>query len=138
MHPSVRSAQVGLSAVILVVVGILLLVACVNISNLFLARAHDRAREMAVRLALGARRSQLLRQLFTESLFFAGAAGIAGILIALGGIGLANRITLPMDIGFRPNLELNPRVLAFTFGVTILAGLLFGLAPALRVARNEP
>jgi ABC-type antimicrobial peptide transport system permease subunit len=71
MHPSVRSAQVGLSAVILAVVGVLLLVACVNISNLFLARANDRGKEMAVRLALGAKRIQLFRQLLAESLVFA-------------------------------------------------------------------
>ena len=135
MHPSVRSAQVGLSAVILAVVGILLLVACVNISNLFLARAHDRAREMAVRLALGAKRSQLMKQLLVESLFFAVAAGVAGVVVAVAGIQLLNGITLPMEVGFRPNLEVNPRVLVFTFGVTILAGLLFGLAPALQATR---
>jgi ABC-type antimicrobial peptide transport system permease subunit len=135
IHPSIRSAQVGLSGVILAVVGVLLLVACVNISNLFLARAHDRGKEMAVRLALGAKRSQLFQQLITESLFFAGAAGIAGIMVALVGIGVANRIRVPLDIGLRPDLSLNPRVLLFSLGVTVLAGLLFGLAPAIQATR---
>jgi predicted permease len=135
MHPSVRSAQVGLSAVILAVVGVLLLVACVNISNLFLARANDRGKEMAVRLALGAKRSQLFRQLLAESLVFAVASGVAGILVALVAVKLLNGVTLPMDIGFRPNLEVNPRVLLFTLGVTLLAGLLFGLAPAVQATR---
>lgn len=135
IHPTMRTAQVGLSAVILAVVGLLLLIACVNISNLFLARAHDRGKEMAVRLALGASRGQLLRQLLTESLLFALAAGAAGILVATVGIALANRITLPVDIGFRPDLGLNPRVLTFTLAVTLLAGLLFGLAPAFQATR---
>jgi predicted permease len=135
IHPSMRSAQVGLSAVILAVVGLLLLIACVNISNLFLARAHDRGKEMAVRLALGASRGQLLRQLLSESLVFALAAGVAGILVAMAGIALANRISLPLDIGFRPDLSLNPRVLLFTLGVTLLAGLLFGIAPAFQATR---
>ena len=135
MHPSVRSAQVGLSAVILAVVGVLLLVACVNISNLFLARANDRGKEMAVRLALGAKRIQLFRQLLAESLVFAVASGIAGIAVAVVAVKLLNGISLPMDVGFRPNLELNPRVLLFTLGVTLLAGLLFGLAPAVQATK---
>ena len=135
MHPSIRSAQVGLSAVILAVVGVLLLVACVNISNLFLARATDRGKEMAVRLALGARRGQLFRQLIVESLFFAAVSGLAGIAVAVVAVKLLNGITLPMDVGFRPNLEINPQVLLFTLGVTLLAGLLFGLAPAIQATR---
>jgi predicted permease len=135
MHPSIRSAQVGLSAVILAVVGVLLLVACVNISNLFLARAQDRGKEMAVRLALGAKRSQLFRQLLAESLVFAGASGVAGILVAMAGITLLNGITLPIDVAFRPDIAINPRVLFFTLGVTVLAGVLFGLAPAIQATR---
>jgi predicted permease len=135
IHPSFRSAQVGLSAVIMTVVGLLLLVACVNVSNLFLARANDRAREMAIRLALGASRAQLVRQLLVESLVFSLLAGAAGLLVASLAIGFANRISLPMAISFRPDLRLNPTVLGFTFGVTVIAGVLFGLAPALQATR---
>ncbi|MCC6774804.1 MAG: ABC transporter permease [Gemmatimonadaceae bacterium] len=135
IHPSIRNAQVGLSAVILGVVGILLLVACVNVSNLFLARARDRSREMAVRLAIGATRRQLLRQLMVESLLFSVLAGAVGIAVAVFGIGLANKISIPMEIGLRPDLQLNPTVLTFTALVTLAAGLLFGLAPALQATR---
>ena len=83
------------------VVAILLLIACVNVANLFLARARDRAKEMAIRLSLGARRSVLLRQLITESLVFALASGVASLAVAMWAIDLANKIELPFDIGFR-------------------------------------
>ena len=135
IHPSMRTAQVGLSAVILGVVGILLLVACVNVSNLFLARARDRSREMAVRLAIGASRRQLLRQLMIESLLFAMLSGVVGIAVAYMGIGVGNSIRLPMDVGVRPDLQLNASVLGFTLVVTLFAGILFGLAPALQATR---
>ena len=132
IHPLYRATQVGLSSVIMAVVGILLLIACVNVANLFLARARDRAREMAIRLSLGARRSRLVRQLLTESLLFAGASGIVGVGIAWWVIGLANRVTLPIAVNFSADLRLSPTVLAFTVGVSIVTGVLFGLMPALQ------
>jgi predicted permease len=135
VHPEIKKAQVGLSAVVLAVVGILLLIACVNVANLFLARARDRAREMAIRLSLGAGRRSLVRQLLTESLLFATVSGVAGLLVAWWAIGLANRVTLPMDIDFRPDLRVSPLVLLFTLGVTMVTGVLFGLAPALQATR---
>lgn len=135
IHPMMRGAQVALSAVVMIVVGLLLLIACVNVANLFLARARDRAREMAIRLALGARRSALVRQLLVESLVFALVSGVAGLLVATWTIGLANGITLPIDFDFRPDLRLSPLVLAFSLGVTLVTGVLFGLAPALQATR---
>jgi len=132
VHPMFRNTEVGLSAVVMAVVAILLVIACVNVANLFLARARDRAREMAIRLSLGARRPVLLRQLLTESLVFACAAGIAGLAVAAWAIGLANRIRLPFDVGFSADLRLSPAVLAFTFGTSIVTGLLSGIAPALQ------
>jgi predicted permease len=132
IHPSFRTAQVGLSSVVMAVVGVLLLVACVNVANLFLARARDRAREMAIRLSLGARRARLVQQLLTESLLFAGASGLAGIGLAWWVIRLANRIRLPLDVDFSADLHLSPLVVAFAFGVSLITGLLFGLAPALQ------
>jgi predicted permease len=135
VHPMFRSTEVGLTSVVMGVVAILLLIACVNVANLFLARARDRAREMAIRLSLGARRSVLLRQLLTESLFFAAASGVASLAIAWWAISLANRIDLPFDIAFSADMRLSPPVLLFTFGASVVTGILFGLAPALQATR---
>ena len=132
IHPTFRSAQIALSSVVMAVVGVLLLIACVNVANLFLARARDRAREMAIRLSLGARRSRLVQQLITESLLFAGLSGLVGVGLAWYVIGIANRITLPMDVDFSADLRLSPLVLVFAFGVSLVTGLVFGLAPALQ------
>ena len=132
IHPTFKSAQVALSSVVMAVVGVLLLIACVNVANLFLARARDRAREMAVRLSLGAKRSRLIQQLLTESLLFAGLSGLAGVGLAWWVIRLANRIQIPMSVDFSADLHLSPLVVAFAFGVSLLTGLLFGLAPALQ------
>ena len=135
IHPMLRSAQVGLSAVVMIVVSILLLIACVNVANLFLARARDRAREMAIRLALGARRAALIRQLMVESLLFSVVSGAVGLLVALWAISIANQITLPISVDFRPDLQLSPAVLLFAFAVTALTGMLFGIVPALQATR---
>jgi predicted permease len=135
VHPMLRSTEVGLTAVVMAVVAILLLIACVNVANLFLARARDRAREMAIRLSLGAKRSVLLKQLLTESLLFATVAGVASLAVAYWAIALANKIELPFDVGFSPDLRLSPTVLLFTFGASILTGLIFGIAPALQATR---
>ncbi|MCC7053014.1 MAG: ABC transporter permease [Gemmatimonadaceae bacterium] len=133
--PSMRSAQLGLSAVVLVVAGLLLLVACVNVANLFLARAGVRAREMAIRLSLGASRSSLLRQLMVESLVFAGIAGVAGLFVSSTAIYAVNRIEIPVDFEVSPDIALSPTVLLFALGATALTAVLFGLAPALQATR---
>jgi len=135
IHPMFRSAQVGLTAVVMAVVLMLLLIACVNVANLFLARAQDRWREMAVRLSIGARRGVLVRQLLTESLVFSLVAGACGIAVAWWAITLANRVRLPMDVDFSPELRLSVPVLLFSLGITIATGFLFGLVPALQATR---
>lgn len=135
IHPMFRSAQVGMSGVIMAVVVLLLLIACVNVANLFLARAQDRWREMAVRLSIGARRAVLVRQLLTESLVFALLSGGAGLLVAWWAIGVANRIQLPVDGNITWDLQLSVPVLLFTLGVTIATALVFGLVPALQATR---
>ena len=135
IHPTFRSAQLGLTGVVMAVVVMLLLIACVNVANLFLARAQDRWREMAVRLSIGARRGVLVRQLLTESLVFALVAGACGLLVAWWAIALANRVRLPMDVDFAPDLRLSVPVLLFSLGVTICTGFIFGLVPALQATR---
>lgn len=135
IHPTMRGAQVGMSLAVLAVVVLLLIIACVNVANLFLARARDRAREMAIRLALGARRAALVRQLLVESLVFAFVSGVAGLLLATWAISLLNAISLPINIPVRPDLSLSPTVLAFALGVSLVTGVLFGLAPAVQATR---
>jgi predicted permease len=137
IHPLFRSAQVGLSAVLMAVVGLLLMIACVNVANLFLARAQDRKKEMAVRLSLGARRGRLIGQLLTESLLFAFLAGGVGLLLALWAISVANGVQLPMDFEGSWDLTLSSPVLFFTLVASVAAGILFGLAPALQASRPE-
>ncbi|MGH7710021.1 MAG: ABC transporter permease, partial [Gemmatimonadaceae bacterium] len=135
IHPQFRDAQVGLTATVMGVVALLLLIACVNVANLFLARARGRWREMSVRLSLGARRGRLVRQLLTESVLFSLLAGGTGLALAWMVIGLANRIRLPMDIAIDPNLRINATVLVFTISISLLTGIVFGLVPALQATR---
>jgi predicted permease len=115
-------------------VGFVLLVACANVANLLLARATARKKEITIRSAIGAGRSRLIRQLLTESLLLSFFGGALGLLIAIWGTGVIEKIgskISPLFNGFRIDL----RVLAFTFGLTILTGLIFGLAPALQMSR---
>jgi predicted permease len=135
IHPAMRTAQIGLSTVVMVLVGLLLLLACVNVANLFLARASERSREMAIRLALGARRGLLLRQLMIESLVFAVVAGVLGGMLASWVISLVNTVALPIDFDMSPDLRLSPVVLGFALGATVLTTLLFGTVPALHATR---
>ena len=119
--------------VLMVAVGIVLLIACSNVAGLVLARASGRRREIAVRLAVGARRARLLRQLLTESVMLSVAGGILGMIFAWWGArALVAMIGSSQDrpIGFSAALDL--RVLAFTAAVSMLSGVVFGLAPALR------
>src|SRR5262245_57538453 len=116
--------------------GFVLLIACVNVANLTLVRAAGREREVAVRLALGAGRSRVVRQLLTESALIAALGGAAGLLIGAWGIaGLAALV--PQDLARLDHVELNGTVLAFTLGVSALTGLLFGLLPALHASRTD-
>ncbi len=139
IHPMFRSAQLSLSAVIMGVVLLLLLIACVNVANLMLARARDRSREMAVRLSIGARRSVLIRQLLTESLVLSLLAGLAGLAVAWWAMNIVNRAVagLALQIQITPDLHISPTVLAFTLGASLLTGVLFGLAPALQATRPD-
>lgn len=137
IHPSFGAAQMGMSTVMMAVVGLLLLIACVNVANLFLARARDRRREMGIRLSLGAGRRRIIQQLLTESLLFSVIAGLAGLALAGIATSLLNNISLPIDGPFGFAIETDSTVLWFTLIVSLGAGFVFGMAPALQAARPE-
>ncbi len=120
---------------LMAIVGLVLLIACVNVANLMLARANSRQREIAVRLAIGASPGHLIRQLLTESALLAFAGGLAGLLVAHWGT--ASLLKLSLSARAAEGLRVSPdwRVLAFTACVCLVTGLLFGLAPALRSAK---
>jgi len=130
-----RGAITGFSAVLMVVAGMVLLIACVNLASLLLARASDRRKETAIRLALGASRGQLVRQLLTESLMLSIAGGAAGILLAYWLVELVNVWRPPVDVPVIPHVVMDTRVLLFAGLVSLLTALLFGLAPALQSTR---
>jgi predicted lysophospholipase L1 biosynthesis ABC-type transport system permease subunit len=120
------------------VVGVVLLIACANVANLLLARASARQKEIAVRLAMGARRARLVRQLLTESLLLAVAGGALGMIFALW---IKNGLLVVTDWGgpemtaLEPSLDL--RVFGFTLLLSVLTGLVFGTVPALRATRLD-
>jgi putative ABC transport system permease protein len=123
--------------VLLGAVGSVLLIVCVNLANLMLARAERQGREAAIRTALGASPARLLRQGLTQALLIALLGGTLGVGVASAGLG-ALVGSAPADLPRLEEVHLDLRVLAFALGITTLAGLLFGLAPAWHAARTDP
>lgn len=121
-------------AVLLAAVGLVLLIVCVNVANLFLIRGTGRERELSIRAALGSGRARLVRQLLAESLLLATAGGAAGVLLAIGGI----EVLAAVAAGSIPRVEeigLDGRILTFAAALSVATGVLFGIAPALRFSR---
>lgn len=122
--------------VLLGAVGFVLLIACVNIANLLLARSTGRSREFAIRAALGAGRWRVIRQLLTESILLSVTGGILGLLLAAWGTRAAIAV-LPQALPRAGNIGLETNVLFFTLGVSLFAGILFGLAPAVKASHSN-
>ena len=137
INPGFDGPVVGVAGFLMVIVGLVLLIACSNIANLFLARASDRRQELALRLALGSGRLRLIRQLLTESLLVAAMGGLLSVLFA----GWATRVLVsfrpPIAVPLSLDLGIDARVLAWTLLLTGLTGILCGLAPALRASRPD-
>jgi predicted permease len=124
--------------IMLVVLGLcVLLVACANVAGLLLSRARARSREIAVRLALGAARGALIRQLLLENLLVAVAGGLGGVVVADAFAEFWRRVPIPTDVPVVFDIGVDHRVLSFTMAVSVLSTLLFGLAPAFRVTRPD-
>ena len=136
-RPEASSASMWplIASVFLGLVGMVLLVTCVNVTNLLLARASVRSKEIAIRAALGAGRRRLFRQVLTESLLLAGLGGAAGAALGLGPMKLIETIHLPGDFPMRTSIPFDWRVFLFVASVAIVCGLLAGVVPAWRASR---
>ena len=136
LHEIVVGNSQRLLLVLLGAVGLVLLIGCANIASLLLARSAARTREFALRAALGAGRSRMIRQLLTESCVLAGVGGALGILLARFGLGALIRFSPPDLPRLNEGVSLDGTTLLFTALITLATGVLFGLIPALQVSRN--
>jgi putative ABC transport system permease protein len=135
--PQQRSVYLKVSGLLFAVVGLVLLIACANVANLLLAQAAARRKEISLRMALGAGRARLIRQLLTESLMLAVAGSGVGLLLAVAGCDLLRAFRPPFIDTGGLNLSFDPRVLGYTLLLSLLTGVIFGLAPALQTTRTE-
>jgi len=135
--PSRENSIVLVSVLFMALAGLVLVLACVNVANILLVRGTIRQREMAVRAALGAARSRLIRQLITESVLLALVGGVAGILLGLWGSGVVSRIDLKTSLPIFLDFSFDWRIFAFAFAAALLTGVVVGVAPAVRLSRGN-
>ena len=134
---SLRRAYSSAIFVLMAMVGLILAIACANLTNLLLARAAARRREMAVRLSLGAGRARIVRQMLTESLLLSLTGGVLGIAVAVAGVRLITALLANGRENFTLRATVDWPVLAFTFALAAAAGVIFGLAPALQATKVD-
>jgi putative ABC transport system permease protein len=139
LHARIESSppDAALSAMLLALTGLVLLIACANVANLLLSRGGARAREIAVRQAVGAGRTRLVRQLLTEGLVLALLGGLLGLVLAAVGVRFFASLPVPSDLPIVLGVELDRRVLLVAFGASLLSVLAFGLTPALQTTRAD-
>jgi len=137
MGTMMRGPLFGFTGLLLAIAGLVLLLACVNLANLLLARGIDRRHEVAIRLSIGAGRAALVRQLLVESLMVSSVAGAAGLLLAWWLMGLATAIRPPVDIPLVLDLPLDGRVLLFNVVLSLATAVMFGLIPALQATKAD-
>ena len=127
----------ALTAMLVALAGAVLLVACANVAGLLSSRSPTRAREVAMRLAIGAGRGRVVRQLVTESVLIATLGGIAGLGLAYAGITLFRQVRIPTELPIAATFDIDRRVLLVSFGAALLSAVIFGLTPALRSTRTD-
>ena len=133
VHPQADVPFMAIASLVLVIVSLVLAIACSNLATLLLVRGAARAKEVAVRLAMGAKRPQLVRHLLIESLLLSLAGGIAGCILAWWAMRALQGVELPITV----DLTLDYRVLAFAIALSLVTGVAFGLAPALKATRVD-
>src|SRR6266550_3227923 len=133
--PDLRGAIVSFTWILMAAVALVLLVTCTNLAGLLLARATDRRKEIAIRLAMGANRSRLIRQLLTESILLSVIGGVIGLWLALWMVNALLAFKPPIDFPLAVDVSVDWRVLGFSFIVSVRTGAIFGLVPALQSTR---
>jgi macrolide transport system ATP-binding/permease protein len=126
-----------LALMLLAITGLVLLIACANVANLMLARGTARVKEIAIRMAIGAGRTRLVRQLLTESVLLAFLGGAAGLAVGYAGVRFLASIPLPSDFPISLGVRMDMRLLAFSLCTSVATAILFGLVPALRSTRSD-